>query len=186
MRLLPNIILIGFMGCGKSTLAKLLAQRLGRQRIDTDALIETQQGRSIADIFKNNGEDYFRNLETRILLVETLQCNVSTNKMGYRPSVIACGGGIVLRSQNRVLLRRLGLVIHIDAPLEVLWERVSRDQSRPLAKDRGAFLQRYEERLPLYRGLADITVVSDGRPALAVLWELLEKTSRFGVYPLRS
>ena len=173
-----NLVLIGFMGSGKSTLARILSARLGLKQLDTDALIEAGTGRRIAQLFSSGAEHEFRDLETQLL--RNLQQQRSN------AGVIACGGGIILRDENRMLLRQLGLLVYVDVPMAVAWERVSRDRSRPLAQDYESFARRYHQRLPIYRSLADVTVQSGQRPASALGWELLEKASRFGLKPLPS
>jgi shikimate kinase len=117
-----NIVLIGFMGSGKSSIGRLIAGRLGFQFVDTDALVVERAGREIADIFKYDGEEYFRDLETAAL-----------ESLAYRERcVIATGGGVVLRERNRELLRELGLVVLLTASEDVIFERVSRNSKRPL------------------------------------------------------
>ena len=117
-----NIVLIGFMGSGKSSIGRIVARRMGFQFLDTDALIVERAGRSIPTIFAEQGEEKFRDLETGAIesLAQHSRC------------VIATGGGAVLRERNRALLRELGLVVLLAASEEVLFERVSRNDRRPL------------------------------------------------------
>jgi len=117
-----NIVLIGFMGTGKTTIGILLANRLGYNFVDTDGLIVDKLKMSIPDIFALHGEEYFRRLEKSIL----------TAVMENNRQVISTGGGIVLNPENRALILEKGLVIALEASLEELWKRLSKDKSRPL------------------------------------------------------
>lgn len=122
--MLKNLILVGFMGTGKSTIGRQLSKTLGYPLIDTDARIVAQQKRAIADIFANEGENHFRNLET-----DTLR-HLQSDKCHKR--IIATGGGTVLRPENRQLLRDLGFVVWLVAQPATILERTSRNKERPL------------------------------------------------------
>lgn len=120
-----NIILIGMMGAGKSTLAKWLSTSLNLKFIDTDRIIEEMQGQSINQIFDRHGVDYFRALEAA--LIEKLS--------GIKDTVLATGGGIVLNPSNNIALRELGTVIYLKGTAHQLYENLSNDSdSRPLLK----------------------------------------------------
>lgn len=118
----PNLILIGFMGSGKTSIGRLVAHRLRFRFLDTDALLVERAGMEIPDIFAKHGEDHFRDLETRAIqsLVAQERC------------VIATGGGAVLREENRKLLRTLGFVALLTARHDVIFERVGHQSKRPL------------------------------------------------------
>lgn len=120
--MLLNIILVGMMGSGKTTVGRLLAERTGREFIDLDAMIEARAGKRIVDIFSESGEEGFRDLES-----ETLQ-----DVAGATHAVIATGGGLVIRPENRRILQGLGLVVWLDAPPDVLLKRIGDDESRPM------------------------------------------------------
>ncbi|MBE9174432.1 shikimate kinase [Synechocystis salina LEGE 06155] len=126
-----NLFLIGMMGSGKSTVGPLLAEQLGYRFFDADVLIERVAGKAIADIFAEDGEDTFRDLETEVLGHLAAQTR----------SVIATGGGVVLRRQNWSYLHH-GLVIWLDGPLELLLTRLQGDEGRPLLQ-----VENLEERL---------------------------------------
>jgi shikimate kinase len=119
-----NIVLIGFMGSGKSTVGRDLHQRLGYPLTDMDRLIEETMGKKITEIFKEEGEAAFRDFETLQLL--------EIAKQADKRQIISTGGGIVVRPENRILLRNLGYVVWLQAPEEVIYERTSRNQDRPL------------------------------------------------------
>lgn len=119
-----NIILIGYMGCGKSTVGQCLAKMLDFTFVDTDAFIETQQQRTISDIFAIEGEEKFRQLETDLLK--------QLVKEGREQLVIATGGGMPLRSENRELLSKLGMVVYLKVSPETIYDRVKNDTQRPL------------------------------------------------------
>jgi shikimate kinase len=117
-----NLILVGFMGSGKTVTGKLAAKALGFQFLDTDQLIVDRSQRQISEIFASEGEGHFRDLETGVIA-----------SLGHlRRCVISTGGGAVLREENRRLLRDMGFVVCLKAREEVLFERVSRNEKRPL------------------------------------------------------
>lgn len=145
-----HIILVGFMGTGKSTIAKLLAERLAYPRLDLDQAIEQRTKRKIADIFATDGEEVFRFIETTTL-AETLQ--------NPQPLVIATGGGAVLAEQNRTLMLEHGIVIALTATEEQIISRVASDTARPLIQGdvRARVRQLLEQRKDAYR-FAHLTI----------------------------
>ena len=152
-----NIVLIGMMGCGKTTVGRLLAQRLGREPADTDALIEARQGRSIPDIFARDGEPAFRAMELEL-------CRELSRRRGL---VIACGGGLPLQAEAIAALKENGLVFWLDRdPGETYY---GLDVSgRPLAQGgREDFLARYALRSPIYHRWADFILVKPESPECA-------------------
>ena len=153
-----HIYLIGMMGCGKTTCAALLHERLGRPVVDTDALIVEREGRSINDIFDAEGETYFRNLETEILRELEEQDGL----------IVATGGGMPLREENRALLRRGGTVFWLRRdPAETFAKESMED--RPLAQSgQAAFLARFEQREPLYRAAAHVVITDFTSPEITV------------------
>lgn len=137
-----NVFLIGMMGAGKTTVGQLLAQQLGYRFFDTDVLIERVAASTISEIFATEGEESFRGLETQVL--EELSA--------YTRSAIATGGGIVLRQKNWSYLHH-GLIVWLDAPLEVLIRRLAEDRTRPLLQEADPTLKLkslLEHRRPLY------------------------------------
>ena len=160
--------IVGYMGSGKTTLARLLARDLDLEFVDLDRVIVKQAGRGIPEIFAERGEKHFRDLEHRALR--------DALKKGS-PSVVACGGGVVIRPENRSLLRDVTTVF-LREDTDVLYER-TRGTDRPLrAASREEFVLRFAERLPFYREVADLEVEVDGRPPAKVAQEVLGCLSR--------
>ena len=125
MRQLPaNIVLVGFMGTGKSVVGRVIAQKLEFHFIDTDDVIEQASKAKISDIFAEHGEDYFRDLESQAVKSVVLMKN----------QVVATGGGVVLRSSNIDLLRTGGPIFCLNATPKAIWDRVRSSQSRPLLR----------------------------------------------------
>lgn len=150
---MKHVILTGFMGVGKSAIGKRLARRLGRPFLDTDLMIEKQQGRAISEIFERDGEAEFRRIERDLV----------TSLADEEAAVIATGGGTFVDEDNRRRLSEMGVVVCLVTKFETILERVTRNTRRPLAqgdaRDRLAAL--YEQRKPAY-GRADILVETDG------------------------
>ncbi len=146
-----NIVLVGMPGCGKSTVGKLLSEQLGKTFADTDALIAEKAGCSIAEIFKNKGEEYFRQLETDTILTASKQLGL----------VIATGGGAVLKEINQIALKQNSKVVFLKRDIESL----STD-GRPLSKDISTLREMYAKRLPIYQSVSDFTVKVDNDPEI--------------------
>ena len=145
------LVLIGFMGAGKSAAGRRVAEQTGWPRYDTDELIIRKFGIPIAEIFATHGEREFRDAET-----EALRTIDST-----KPAVVVTGGGIVMRKQNVDLLREIGIVVWLTADEETLFIRVSRRSNRPLlqaADPRATLVKLLAEREPLYREAADVVI----------------------------
>lgn len=148
----PCIILIGIMGSGKTTIGKEISRILGAPLLDTDSIIESREGTTINNIFASRGENHFRDLETQLIR------DISSKDT---PSVISTGGGIVIRPENRELLRKLGFVVWINADIDVLFERVARHSHRPLLHTpdpQKTLSDLLETRSPWYRESAHMTV----------------------------
>ncbi len=159
------VYLVGMPGSGKTTVGREVAGRLGVPFVDLDAEVERTAGRSVPQLFEERGEDAFRALEARALL------DVSR----HDPSVVACGGGVVLEPANRVTLRNTGVCVFVDVPLEQLRERVRPAADRPLIRADGDLERLLAAREPLYREFAAHVVDGSGSPkgvADAILEEL--------------
>ena len=145
---MKNIILIGMMGCGKTTVGTLLAQRLQRQLVDTDKLIEAREGLPVSEIFETMGEPYFRSLEMGVAQALSLRSDL----------IIACGGGLPLQRGAMAALKESGVVIWLNRDPGEIYDHVPMPD-RPLAQEgREAFLQRGAERAEVYETWADATV----------------------------
>ncbi len=161
-----NIFLVGPMGAGKTTVGRHLAKSLDKQFLDCDRELEERTGASISLIFELEGEEGFRRRERDML-------DELTSRSGV---VLATGGGAVLDSENRARLRSRGFAIYLDAPLDLLAERTSRDRSRPLldTPDPRATLGKIlNERDPLYRQVADLIVTTNQGTAKHVVREIV-------------
>jgi len=160
------VYLIGYMGVGKTTLAKLLAEQLQLSFCDTDQIIEQQEKRSIAEIFRNDGELYFRMLETELL------------KQYNRKGIVACGGGLAIYNNNMKLINSKGISIYLKASTNHLYNQLKDDKkSRPLiANITNEELKLYikkelKNRSPFYE-LAQHTILVDGKNIAETLREI--------------
>ena len=156
-----NVVLIGMPGCGKSTVSALLGKELERQVVDTDALIEKNEGRNIPEIFAQNGECYFRSAETKALTEVTKQSSL----------IIATGGGAVLREENRYFIKQNSVVVWLKKDFNRL-----ATNGRPLSKSLDDIKKIEEIRTPIYASLADVQVDVDDDPqvTLAKILEALK------------
>jgi shikimate kinase len=160
-----NVILIGFMASGKTSVGRRLAQRLGYNFLDTDQFIESELGCTIAEVFSIQGEAYFRKLESR--LAARLHCLQNT--------VISTGGGLPITPGNLERLREAGSVVFIKASLEDILKRLERDVRRPMVQRgelRETVTSLLEERLPSYEQ-ADLVVESHGKGVNRVCGEII-------------
>ncbi|HKJ00130.1 MAG TPA: shikimate kinase [bacterium] len=160
-----NVVLIGFMASGKTSVGRRLSQRLGYSFLDTDQFIETEMGCSIADLFAIQGEAYFRDVESR--LAERLHRLQNT--------VISTGGGLPITPGNLERLRRAGTVVFLKASLEDIVKRLERDTRRPKAQGgdlRETVTRLLADRLPIYEQ-ADLVVESHGKGVNRVCGEII-------------
>ena len=165
---MKHIILIGFMGSGKSTIGFRLSYKLKKCLIDTDKLIEECEKMRISEIFATKGESYFRQKETECL-------NSLFRELGGR--VISLGGGTPVREENRDIIKKLGKVIYLKASPETIYQRVKRDTSRPLLQCENPMekiITLLEERNPIYESVADIIIHVDGKEMKDVIQEIVE------------
>lgn len=163
---MTNIYLIGFMGAGKSTVAKELAAKTGARRIEMDQMIVEQQGMAISEIFEKYGEEHFRDLETKLLRSFLKEENL----------VVSCGGGSVLRDENARLMKESGRIVLLTAAPETIYERVRHSTERPILNGNMnvAFIRELmEKRRERYETVADQTIATDGKTAAEICREIL-------------
>ncbi len=163
-----NIVLIGFMGSGKSTISRALSQVFAMDVIEMDQVIADREGMSISEIFEVHGETYFRNLETELL--RELQ-----SRKGV---VISCGGGVPMRDENVVEMKKNGKVILLTASPETILDRVKNNHDRPLLenhKDVTYIAELMEKRRKKYEAAADIVIHTDGKSEFAICEEIISR-----------
>ena len=164
-----NIFLIGFMGAGKSTIARTLQSQYGMKLVEMDEQIEAEQGMKISEIFAQKGEAYFRSLETQLL--EALQEQDNT--------VVSCGGGVPMRECNVEAMRKSGKIVYLSAKPETIYERVRHFHTRPLLEGNmnvDYITQLMDTRMPKYLAAADLIVETDGRQAGEICTEILKNS----------
>lgn len=162
-----NVYLVGLMGAGKTTIGRSLARRLALDFVDSDREIEERTGVRIPTIFEIEGEDGFRKREASVI----------DDLSRLSGQVVATGGGAVLRQENRANLRASGLVVYLNVPPQILWERTRNDRNRPLLRvaDPLARLgELFAQRDPYYREVADL-VVDGGRGSASGILQILIK-----------
>ena len=161
------IYLIGFMGTGKTTVGTELAKQLHYSFYDSDQRVVERTGKSITELFEELGEDGFRKLEQ-----EALQ------SLPIEKGIIATGGGIILKEENRLYMKKTGYVIWLDASPEEIGKRLESDSSRPLlSRDKtNQIKQLYYSRVDLYNHAADSRIVTDGKTVDEIIKEILTKT----------
>jgi shikimate kinase len=162
-----NLVLIGFMGTGKTEVGRLLAESLNRRLIDTDQVIVEREGQSVKDIFASSGETYFRQKEQELIQELSVRKGL----------VIATGGGIVLNTENVNLLRESGYVVWLDADGDTLADRLSGDTERPLLAGGADLAALYREREALYREAAHVRVDTTEKAPLVVVSEIIRVIS---------
>lgn len=164
---MENIFLIGFMGAGKSTIAKELQGKLHMNLVEMDARIVEEQGMSINDIFAKYGEDHFRDIESQLVLDIGSEGN----------TIVSCGGGVVVRSQNVENMKKSGKIIFLSATPETIYERVKHSTDRPILN--GNMNVEYiatlmEKRRALYEAAADVKISVDNKTVADVCDEIVK------------
>jgi shikimate kinase len=163
-----HLFLIGMQGCGKSSLGKRAARETGTPFVDTDALVVQSSGCSVNEFFDQYGEPAFRQAETNLLVQLTRA----------KPMVVSTGGGMVLREENRHIMRSWGTIVLIDRPLEDILGDIKLDRRPDLRPGGLEEVERvYRERIPIYRALADVTLRNDQgyHMALYILTRLVKE-----------
>lgn len=163
-----NIMLIGFMGAGKTTVSRELSKLTGRQEVDMDAYIVQKEGRSINDIFAQNGEEYFRNIETKYLKEIQKSSGV----------IVSCGGGSVLKDENVSIMKENGVIVLLTATPETTLSRVQNSKDRPILNGNmnlDFITELMNKRKDRYLSVADVIVKTDDRSVKAIAEEILVK-----------
>ena len=169
---MSNIVLIGFMGSGKTTIGRNLGRKLSMPLLDTDKLIVEQQGITINEIFATKGEPFFRQLETKIVeeLIEKEE-----------NAVISTGGGLVITEGNGELLKKLGKVVFLRTKEETIVKRLAGDDTRPLLK--GGLDEKthklLEYRTPIYEKYADIIIDTDNNGPAGLAEQIIERMTAY-------
>lgn len=164
-----HLFLIGFMGAGKTAVSGQLAAMTGIRVLDTDEEIRRQESMEISEIFARRGEEYFRDLETKLL--EGLQ--------GQEPQIISCGGGMPLRRQNAALMQSAGTVVWLTVRPETVCERLQNDHTRPLLasrRDPAAVAQLMEQRRAAYEAACSWKISTDGKRPEEIATEIITMT----------
>lgn len=164
-------VLVGFMGAGKTTVGRIIAERLGQPFVDSDVLIEQRLGREIRDIFATEGEAYFRELE---------HATVADLVQGPE-AVIALGGGAVQDERTRAVLRSAS-VIYLRVSYDAAMSRIQDDSFRPMLSRPGLDAL-YQQRLPIYEDVSVITIDTDGRRPDAIAHDVLAELTRLPSIP---
>ena len=163
-----QVYLIGFMGAGKSAVARTLAKRFGALVLEMDAYIEQEERKKISEIFATQGEEAFRRMETRLLLYLS----------GAGPLVVSCGGGVAMREENVKIMRKNGIIVYLTASPETVFKRVKDHHDRPLLENNMSIsyiAELMEKRRPRYEAAADYSICSDDRSLediAAEIWKL--------------
>lgn len=156
------VFFVGFMGAGKTSVARKLARICGIASVDMDTYLERREGRRVRDIFAEEGEDAFRALETDVL----------RELAAKDPLLVSCGGGVVLRPENRAILTERGYVVYLQITVEEAAARISDLSTRPLFRDLGTVQKTIEERLPLYASVANAVVDTAGKSVISLANEV--------------
>lgn len=165
---MQNIVLIGFMGTGKTTISERLSKMYGMEIVDMDQVIAQREGISIPEIFRIHGEEYFRSLETGLLIELQSKDNM----------VISCGGGAAMRERNVAEMKKNGKVVLLTASPETILERVKDNDDRPLLKDRKTvegISELMEIRRAKYEAAADVIIETDHKSVEEICKEIMNK-----------
>lgn len=165
------VFFIGFMGAGKTSVARKLARICGVASVDMDTYLERREGKKVKEIFAASGEEGFRVIETDVL----------RELMGKDPLLVSCGGGVITRPENRALLAEGGFVVFLYVDVDEAASRISDKSTRPLFDDLEAARRRNEERLPYYREASNVMVDTTGKGVSAVAHEVKRLLKKEGV-----
>lgn len=160
-----NIFLIGFMGAGKSTVAKCLCRMMKRDLCEMDEMLVERAGMPIAEIFEKYGEEHFRKMETQLLIDLQQEKHV----------IVSCGGGAVMREENVSYMKECGQIVLLTAEPETIYERVKHSTNRPILNGHmnvDYIRELMEKRKSRYEAVADITIATDGKTITDVCEEI--------------
>lgn len=166
-----SIVMVGLMGCGKSSVGKRLANKLGLPFIDADEEIERVAQKSINEIFSDHGETFFRDRESKVI----------ARLLASGPQVLATGGGAFINPQTRAKIKENGISVWLRAELPVLMRRVAKRDTRPLLRDadpEAVMRKLMDDRYPVY-AMADLTVDSREVPHDSIVTEIIENLKKF-------
>ena len=167
-----NIVLIGYRGTGKSTVGKVLAARLGRPQVSTDAEIVRRAGQTVPEIVAQHGWEHFRDLESTVCREFSAQDRL----------IIDTGGGAILRQENVACLKKNGVLFWLTASVATIASRIGRDTQRPSLTGTKSFVEEIEEvlavRMPKYREAADHIVLTDGCTINQIVETILSSVQR--------
>ena len=162
-----HIFMIGFMGVGKTSTSRELSKKLGVREIDTDAMIVEKEGKAISEIFADEGEEYFRHVETGMLDAIA----------DFKPCIVSCGGGMVMRQVNVDKMKQQGRILLLTASPETIYEHVKDSTNRPLLNGNmnvPYIKELMDAREPKYRAAADIIIETDGCTPLQVADKIMD------------
>ena len=165
------VFFVGFMGAGKTSVARRLARQCHVASVDMDTYLERREGKKVKAIFAESGEEGFRALETDVL----------GELAAKEPLLVSCGGGVVTREENRAILERAGFVVHLKVSADEAAGRISDTSTRPLFQNLDAAREGGEERGPLYERVADATVDTAGKSVPAIAREVQNVLVKEGV-----
>lgn len=169
------VFFVGFMGAGKTSVARRLARTCGVASVDMDTYLERREGKRVKEIFAESGEDGFRDIETDVL----------RELAAKDPLLVSCGGGVVKRSENRAILHDAGFVVYLKVTADEAKSRISDTSTRPLFQNIESARQTAEERVPLYAEVADITIDTAGKSVAAIAREVQAALEKEGVLCLQ-
>lgn len=150
---MKNIYLVGMMGCGKSTVGRILAEQIGARMVDTDFVIESDAQKTITEIFQQYNEAYFRALESNVLY----------DLAQMEGLVVSCGGGIVLMDRNIQMMKQSGTVVYVYRSIEAILQDIE-TAHRPLLSGNADIREIFNQRKERYRAACDIEIINDGTP----------------------
>lgn len=174
-RLTRPVFFVGFMGAGKTSVARRLARTCGIASVDMDTYLERREGKRVKEIFAESGEEGFRAIETEVL----------RELADKEPLLVSCGGGVVKMPENRDILKQSGFVVHLKVTADEAKSRISDTSTRPLFQNLDSARKTAEERAPLYAEVSDVVVDTAGKNVAAIAREVQAVLEKEGVLCLQ-